>query len=151
MFRGSTINVVQMLEHLKMTAKSLGLPFGERTHTYNSRLAQELGLWAEKQGKGNLYHLAVFRAYFVDGSNLAASEILQQIILLLDLSVDEARNVLIERTFSHLVDADWQKARMIGVTAVPTFVTNGETLVGAHSYGDLASFVAKCGAQLRVS
>ena len=34
------------------TASHLGLPFCSLEKTYNSRLAQELGLWAADQGKG---------------------------------------------------------------------------------------------------
>ena len=37
------------MAHLRATATELGLPFGERTRTYNSRLAQEeSGLPAEE-------------------------------------------------------------------------------------------------------
>jgi predicted DsbA family dithiol-disulfide isomerase len=32
----------------------------KRKKTYNSRLAQELGKWAETKGKGDEYHDAVF-------------------------------------------------------------------------------------------
>ena len=48
-----------------------GLPYGERTHTYNSRLAQELGKWADTQPDGSEIHDALFRAYFVENRNLA--------------------------------------------------------------------------------
>ena len=44
---------------------------GERTRTYNTRKAQELGLWAMDSGRGDPFHQAAFRAYFVHGRNLA--------------------------------------------------------------------------------
>ncbi|MBD3163069.1 MAG: hypothetical protein GF346_11645, partial [Candidatus Eisenbacteria bacterium] len=39
-------------QRLKELAAAEGLPMGERTHTYNSRLAQELGVWAEEHDRG---------------------------------------------------------------------------------------------------
>ena len=47
-----------------------GLPYGERTMTYNSRLAQELAKWAVTQPRGEAIHDSLFRAYFVDGLNI---------------------------------------------------------------------------------
>jgi predicted DsbA family dithiol-disulfide isomerase len=40
----------------KSAAKELDLPWGERKKSYNSRIAQELGKWAETKGKGDTYH-----------------------------------------------------------------------------------------------
>ena len=37
---------------IKRTASDLGLPFGEISHIYNTRLAQELSCFAEKENKG---------------------------------------------------------------------------------------------------
>ena len=48
-----------------------GLEYGTRTRTYNSRLAQELGCWADGQQGGGRLHDDLFRAYFVDDVNLA--------------------------------------------------------------------------------
>jgi predicted DsbA family dithiol-disulfide isomerase len=70
------INMPQAMVRLKRVAEELGLPLGERKKTYNSRLAQELGKWAETQGKGNEFHDAVFRAYFADGKNIAKTGVL---------------------------------------------------------------------------
>ncbi len=64
------------MARLKRVTRELGLPFGERTKTYNSRLAQELGKWAESKGMGDPFHAAVFRAYFVDGKNIGDPEAL---------------------------------------------------------------------------
>jgi len=38
---------------------------------YNSRLAQELALWSESKNRGDEFHAAVFKAYFVDSKNIA--------------------------------------------------------------------------------
>jgi predicted DsbA family dithiol-disulfide isomerase len=123
-----------MKARLMKVAREEGLPFGHRDKTYNSRLAQELGKWAESKGKGNAYHGAVFRAYFAEGRNIGKISELLALADSLGLPVDEARKVLEERSFKGLVDADWQHSYRLGVHAVPTFVLAGQFLVGAVPY-----------------
>ncbi len=75
------MNIDQVMAGLKQKATELGLPFGDRKRTYNSRLAQELGLWAESKDRGDAFHMAAFKAYFVDGKNLAQKEVLVDLAL----------------------------------------------------------------------
>lgn len=123
-----------MMRHLRQKAAELGLPFGDRKKTYNSRLAQELGAWAESKNRGDVFHTAVFRAYFVQGKNIAKVQTLQDLAASVGLSRDEAAAVLSTRTFKAAVDADWALSKKKGITAVPTFVLNQDRLVGAQSY-----------------
>lgn len=131
------VNIEEVRARLKREADKLGLPFGERTKTYNSRLAQELGKWAEANGKGDAFHDAVFRAYFVDGRNIGKPAVLTEIAEGLGLPAEEARDVLENRRFRPAVDSDWALARTLGITAVPTFVFGGSFLVGAQPYEKL--------------
>jgi predicted DsbA family dithiol-disulfide isomerase len=123
-----------MMRHLRKTATDLGLPFGEREKTYNSRLAQELGLWAESKNKGDAFHSAAFKAYFVDGKNIAKIPVLLDLAASVELPGEEAAAVLATRLFKEAVDADWILSREKAITAVPTFVMNQEKLVGAQPY-----------------
>jgi len=122
------------MARLTRVAREEGLPFGHRDKTYNSRLAQELGKWAESKGRGHAYHDAVFRAYFAEGRNIGQLSELLALAGSLSLPVEEARKVLEERSFKGLVDADWQRSYRMGVQAVPTFLLNGQFLVGAVPY-----------------
>jgi predicted DsbA family dithiol-disulfide isomerase len=122
---------------LKKVANELGLPLGDRKKTYNSRLAQELGKWAESQGKGDAFHNAVFRAYFVDGKNIAKIPLLVDVAKSLDFSGSDAQKVLETRSFKEAVDSDWSRSQRMGVTAVPTFVLNHRRVVGAQPYETL--------------
>ena len=65
LFANYPVDVNQIMRRLKTRAAELGLPLGERKKTYNSRLAQELGIWAESKDRGDAFHMAVFKAYFV--------------------------------------------------------------------------------------
>ena len=126
---------------LQSTAAELNLPFGARTKTYNSRLAQELGLWAEDKDKGEQFHLAAFHAYFADGLNIAKIAVLLELVQQVGLPEKEALAVLTSRTYKEKVDRDWADSRFKGINAVPTFVMGEHKLVGAQSYEALESLV----------
>jgi len=145
------MDIGQMMLRLKKVAEELGLPLGERKKTYNSRLAQELGKWAESKGKGDEFHDAVFRAYFVDGKNIGKEE---ELIVLADsigLPAEEAKKVLQSRTFRDAVDSDWAKSHRMGITAVPTFAIDRQTVVGAQPYEVLEQFLKANGVKKRGS
>jgi predicted DsbA family dithiol-disulfide isomerase len=129
--------------HAQMKARmdAEGLPYGERTMTYNSRLAQELGKWADTQPGGEALHDAFFRAYFVDARDISNTDVLLEIVKEAGLSVDSAREVLEKRTFQDAVDKDWQLSRQYGITGVPTFVVGRQGVVGAQPYEVLEQLV----------
>jgi predicted DsbA family dithiol-disulfide isomerase len=140
----------QMYQEMKARMDAEGLPYGRRTHSYNSRLAQELGKWADTQpGGSDAYHDAAYRAYFVDARNIGDPEVLLDIVAKVGLDPDEARKVLEERRFKEAVDADWQKSASYGVTGVPTFVAARYGVVGAQPYEVLAQLLERAGAAKR--
>ena len=106
-------NVDRKAMHAQMKARmdAEGLPYGERTMTYNSRLAQELGKWADTQPGGDALHDALFRAYFVGGRDISQPAVLLEIASSVGLPVDGARGALEKRTFKDAVDADWKLSR----------------------------------------
>jgi predicted DsbA family dithiol-disulfide isomerase len=131
-----------MMSRLKKKAEELGLPFGERKKTYNSRLAQELGIWAESKKKGNEFHKAAFKAYFVGGKNIAEIPVLVDLAASVGLPRQEAETALLTRTFKAAVDEDWSISKEKGITAVPTLVINQDKLVGAQPYEAMEKFMA---------
>ena len=120
-----------------------GLPYGDRTMTYNSRLAQELGKWADTQPGGEAIHDAFFRAYFVEARDISDVDVMLDIVKSVGLSVEVAREVLDKRTFKDAVDADWNLSRQYGITGVPTFVVGRNGVVGAQPYEVLEELVRK--------
>jgi len=121
--------------------REAGLTYGERSRTYNSRLAQELAKWADTQNGGAAIHNALFRAYFVEDRNLALTEILIDIAAGIGLNAEAAEQVLEQRSFSPLVDRDWQMARELGITGVPTFLARSQALVGCQPYQVLERYI----------
>lgn len=147
LFAGRDVDINTMNTRMKGLMEAEGLPYGTRTHTYNSRLAQELGKWAETQEGGAAIHTPLYQAYFVEGRNIGDVEVLVDIAARAGLSAETARQVLEERLFSDMIDADWDKSRQYGVTGVPTFVAARQGVVGAQPYEALEEFLTSVGAQ----
>jgi predicted DsbA family dithiol-disulfide isomerase len=145
LFAGQPIDIKKVSVRVRQVADVLGLPLGERKKTYNSRLAQELAKWAESEGKGDPFHEAVFRAYFVDGKNIGRVDELVPLAESVGLPGKKARLVLELRTFKEAVESDWSRSHALGITGVPTFVVGQQTTVGFQPYEELGQFLKTCG------
>ena len=115
LFADRNVDIDAMYTRMKGLMDAEGLEYGKRTHTYNSRLAQELGKWADEQiRRGNNYneiHDALYRGYFVDGRNIGDKDTLVDIATNIGLPEDEVKAVLADRSHKNAVDADWAKSR----------------------------------------
>jgi len=147
LFAGRGVDLDAMYTRMKGLMDEEGLPYGKRSHTYNSRLSQELGKWADTQEGGEAMHDALYRAYFVDAVNVGDAGALLKIVEAVGLDVTAAREVLESRSFSDAVDADWNLSRQYGVTGVPTFVAGQKGVVGAQPYEALENFMREVGAE----
>jgi predicted DsbA family dithiol-disulfide isomerase len=139
-----------MMAQLIQTARDLDLPFGKREKTFNSRLAQELGKFAEQEGRGDDFHHSVFRAYFADGLNIGLASTLADISANVGLDAGSVQEVLEKRLFKEAVDKDWTRSYQMGVTAVPTFMLDGMALAGAQPYGKLVQMMDQYGIKRRI-
>ena len=148
LFAGRNVDMEAMYTRMIGLMDEEGLPYGKRSHTYNSRLAQELGKWADTQPGGEAIHDALYRAYFVDAVNVGDVDALLTIAGDVGLDVYAAREVLQSRSFSDAVDADWDLSRRYGVTGVPTFVAAQKVVVGAQPYEVLENLLQEIGAEL---
>ena len=149
LFAGRGVDVDAMYQRMKGLMDAEGLPYGRRTHTYNSRLAQELGKWADGQPQGEAFHDAMYKAYFVDAKNIADGDQLIDAAVSVGLSGAAAADVLASRKFSAAVDADWEKSRQYGITGVPTFVAGGHGVSGAQPYETLERLLQQNNAEPR--
>jgi len=145
LFAGRGYDVPKMQAQMRARMQAEGLPYGNRRMTYNSRLAQELGAWADSQPGGEAIHDALFRAYFVDGRNIGDPDVLVEIAASVGLPAAQAREVIDKRTHKAAIDADWEKSHRYGVTGVPTFVIGTNGVVGAQPYEALEALVKQAG------
>ncbi len=139
--KGLEVDVDKMMASLTRTATKFGLELGDRKMTYNSRLAQEIGLWAETKKRGHQFHMETFKAYFAQGLNIADKEVLSVLIKRSGLDPEEGMKIIETRAFSDAVDSDWALSKAKNVTAVPTFFMGTDRLVGAQPYEALKKLV----------
>ena len=81
--------------------------------------------------------LKSYRAYFADNKNIGSIPVLIDIATSVNLPGQEAEKVLESRAFKGSVERDWARSHELGVMAVPTFLINGQRMVGAQPYESL--------------
>jgi predicted DsbA family dithiol-disulfide isomerase len=144
-FSDDPLVLKERMRNLKKTAEVMGLPFASPEIIFNSRSAQELGLWAESKGRGDAFLQALYIAYFVDSRNIAKISVLSEIAVSVGLPAEKVDNVLKEGAFKEPVDRDWAMAKEMNILVLPTFVLNGGRLVGAQPYHKLQRLMENSG------
>jgi len=119
----------------------LGLPHIERTRIFNSRLAQELSLWAATQPGGEKLSPLLYRAYFAQERNLADAAVLLEQVYDAGLDVAAAGEVLQNGSFSDELDLCWQRARVQQISGIPTFIAGDYQMTGYNPEAELRRFI----------
>ena len=141
LFRERGYDIEAMKQRMSALMTEENLAYGNRSHTYNSRLAQELAKWGESFPEGEALNLKLFEAYFAEGRNLAEPEVLLDVAEVAGLPLETAEEVIRQRSFRDAVNTDWKRAHELGVTGVPTFVSGNRGLVGAQPYEALVQLI----------
>ena len=141
LFRSTQDDIDKKNQNMSALMKKEGLPFNDRVYTFNSRLAQEIGVWAEKLDHSTSIHDNFFEAYFVHGLNIGLENVILEIVDKSGLDRDEAKKIIQNRLFSDEIDQHWNKSRNYGVTGVPTYVYNNQSIVGAQPLENLYEFL----------
>jgi predicted DsbA family dithiol-disulfide isomerase len=119
---------------MEQVAAGEGLPYGQRTHWYNSIPAHEAALWADEHGDGEAFRRSVYRAYFADGLNIASTDVLASLADGLSLDSADLRVALDEGRYRERVNEQFEFARAAGVTGVPAYIAGRYMMVGAQPY-----------------
>ena len=141
LFQGRGYDIKAMKQRMSALMTEENLAYGNRSHTYNSRLAQELAKWGESFPEGEALNLKLFEAYFAEGRNLAEPDVLLDVAEVAGLPLETAEEVIRQRSFRDAVDTDWKRAHKLGVTGVPTFFSENRRLVGAQPYEALEQLI----------
>lgn len=148
---GSPGEMAARRANFERLAAEAGLDVGERTHWYDSTLAHEAAQWAGDWGAGDVFRRGVFREYFVPNRNIGSKEILVRIAVEIGLDGAELAAALDERRYRERVLAQYEEARSLGITAVPTFVAGRYAVVGAQPYEAFHRLMAAVGQRSRLS
>ena len=127
-----------------------GLEHGVRTHWYDSAPAHEAAEWAAEHGQADAFRHQVFRMYFVANRNIASPDVLAEIATEVGLDPADLRAALQEGRYRERIQAQFEEARAVGVTAVPTFVADDRyAIVGAHPYENFERLMTAVGREPR--
>lgn len=108
-------------------------PFGT-----NSRPALITAKFAEAQGKSEVYHDAVHRAYWVEARDISHLAVLKDILQQTQLDSAQLETVLKDPVYQSEVDEDIALAREHELSGVPAMVFDNKYLiVGAQPYPTL--------------
>src|SRR5579863_7037059 len=94
-------------ENIRARGEALGFVFSadKRNRIYNTFDAHRLLHWAELEGKQQALKHALLRAYFTDGENVSAPEVLIRLAGEVGLSTARAREILSSDTYAAEVRA----------------------------------------------
>ena len=140
-----------MVAKFKKMATDAGLPACELKKIFNSRSAHELGFWAKSLGKEDLYHNAIFIAFYGEGKDISDKQVLADIAETINLPGTDAVKHLKKGTFKSEVDSDWKLAKDLELVAAPTYIIGNNKLVGAQPYQKLQKFIESNGAKKRIT
>lgn len=147
---GSVERTEQILAQTQATARAEGLPFDfDRGQVRVTTLPAHRLLWlAAREGDPDAVAEALFHAHFAEGRNLADPATLVAAGATGGLSEARVRALLDSDEGLAEVNAQLDRARGLGITAVPSFVIDGRYLVqGAQAPEAFAQILAKVAAE----
>lgn len=118
-------------EVITARGREVGFTFNmdKRTHTYNTFDAHRLLHWAGLEGHQLALKHALLKAYFTDGDNPSAKEVLIRLCRESGLDQDRAREVLDSDEYAAEVRARERFYTQQGINSVPSIILNDRHLI----------------------
>ena len=124
--------IAGLYEALRRKGRGLGISFGDPVHLANSRLAMQASEFARDRGKFAAFHDALFHAYFTELKDIGDMKVILDLGRRLSLDRRQLQTALDENRYLTRLQAVSEEARQLNITAVPTFLVNGQfKIVGA--------------------
>lgn len=129
---GSDLSQVERnREAIRARGEALGFSFrmDRRSRVYNTFDAHRLLHWAELEGKHVALKHALFRAYFTDGEDIAAHDVLVRLATEVGLDSERALQVLSSDAYAAEVRAQEDFYIGNGIHSVPAVIINDRHLI----------------------
>lgn len=129
----------QNTEALRVRGEQVGFAFspGKRSRIYNTFDAHRLLHWAELEGRQLELKHALFRAYFTDGEDPSAHEILLALAEKAGLDASRAQEILSSDEYAKEVRERERFYLEQGITAVPSVIINERHLIRGGQPADV--------------
>ncbi len=100
--------------------------------------------YAETTDRGDAYHAAIYRAYWLDAKSIDDRQVLSEVARSIGLEKNIFLAALDDPKYETRVDRDIEQAHLYGLNGVPALVFNNKYLVsGAQPYDVLRGVVEK--------
>ncbi len=118
-------------EAIRERGEELGFEFrmDRRNRIYNTFDAHRLLHWAELEGRQLELKHALFRAYFTEGENPSANDVLLRVSGDVGLDPQRAAQILQTDEFTDDVRERERHYQSLGIHAVPAVIVNGKYLI----------------------
>ena len=122
-----------LYRNLRRSGAPFGIAFGDVTILSNSRNALEAGEFARDQGKYELFHEALFHAYFTETKDIGRMDVITGLAEKSGLDAAEMQAALKEKQYLPRLEQVTREARQNGINSAPTFLIDGRhAVVGAQ-------------------
>lgn len=136
----------RQLDSVANRVRKMGRTFNPPTRLFNTGKAHRLAEYARDRGKMDPLRTALFRAYWVDGRNLAATDVLGDLAAQVGLDPAEALAGAAAAKYGARLAAAATAARQHQVRGVPAFVVApGKAMSGAQPYPLLVEMIRQAG------
>lgn len=129
------------MDALRPLADEMGLEIRVPPGPVRTAKAHEAAAFAHSRDVGPQLRDAIYRAYFVDGRDIARIDVLVELGVALGIDAGEMKVVLDVDTWAPRIQAEQDAARRAGVEGTPTVVAGtgdaARWLVGARPFAEL--------------
>ncbi len=129
------------------------MPYEPGRHIPNAHWPLEAAEFAREQGVFDVYHRALFNAYFGEGRDIGDVSVLSELGVAAGLDAAGLEEALASGRYAALVNRATEEARGDGITGTPTFIfDDGERrlpIVGAQEYAVFQNVAQRMGAPRR--
>lgn len=136
----------EIVQNVVDMAKEEGLEYRmEDTKVANAMDAHRLIQLAKTGGKGDVIEERLFKAYFMEGKNIADMDVLVELGEEVGIAGDRVRECLEKGEFTDRIRQDILEAQQIGVRGVPFFVFDNQYAIsGAQPVELFVQTMEKC-------
>lgn len=123
-----------LFEELRIKGGKYGCEFGNITLLSNSRMALEACEFAKDHGKHDIFHTAMFRAYFSQARDIGQISVVLDVGAQVGLDTNKLLKALTKRRYEDRLEKGHEEGALYDVSVLPTFVFNEkDKIVGLRS------------------
>ena len=110
---------------------------------YNSRNSLKVNEYAKREGKFELFHKEIFKAYLEDDKNIGNIDILLDIAEDIGLDREKTKAFVESPEAEDIVANSRNEALRLGINSVPSFIIGNNLIRGAYPYDSMKELFTK--------